>query len=217
MRLLTVILLTLTSAVAHSKTLNARLVDPPVSLDWGGQVTLSYEWYDISPTPGNFDARLTFNHSPWGLDNRNPLGSSMPGTISTCAPSSPDQTNYPATNGQNCTNCFAIPHGIGADFPGGLGPLTPGSAATLNWAAFNIAANGGPSASPTVGTSLSVSKLGTTKRKDGELQVTYGGHPLYYFAKDKKAGDVRGEGIVHFGGSWWVVSARGTEIASKTH
>jgi predicted lipoprotein with Yx(FWY)xxD motif len=70
-------------------------------------------------------------------------------------------------------------------------------------------------AKPTVGAGLSASKLGTTKRKDGKLQVTYGGHPLYYFAPDKKAGDVNGQGVVHFGGAWWVVSAAGVKITSR--
>lgn len=70
-------------------------------------------------------------------------------------------------------------------------------------------------ASPTVGRDLHASMLGTTKRTDGKQQVTYGGHPLYFFAKDTKAGDVRGEGIVHFGGTWWVVSAAGKPLTSK--
>ena len=70
-------------------------------------------------------------------------------------------------------------------------------------------------AHPAVGRGLHASMLGTTKRRDGKLQVTYGGHPLYLFAKDTKPGDVRGEGIVHFGGSWWLVSARGAEITAK--
>jgi len=70
-------------------------------------------------------------------------------------------------------------------------------------------------AKPTVGAGLKASKLGTTKRRDGKLQVTYAGHPLYFFAKDKKAGDVNGQGFVHFGGSWWVVSAAGMSIKSK--
>jgi predicted lipoprotein with Yx(FWY)xxD motif len=70
-------------------------------------------------------------------------------------------------------------------------------------------------AKPTAGAGLSASKLGTTKRKDGKLQVTYGGHPLYYFAPDKKAGDVKGQDIVHFGGAWWVVSAAGVKITSR--
>jgi predicted lipoprotein with Yx(FWY)xxD motif len=70
---------------------------------------------------------------------------------------------------------------------------------------------------PTVGRGLRASLLGTTKRKNGKLQVTYGGHPLYFFAKDTKRGDVRGEGVVHFGGSWWLVSPAGTEITRKPY
>jgi predicted lipoprotein with Yx(FWY)xxD motif len=57
--------------------------------------------------------------------------------------------------------------------------------------------------------------LGTTKRKDGKLQVTYNGHPLYFFALDKKAGDIKGQGYVHFGGTWWAVSAAGTKVTRK--
>ena len=69
--------------------------------------------------------------------------------------------------------------------------------------------------SPTIGAGLKASLLGTTKRRDGRLQVTYGGHPLYFFAEDKQAGDVNGQGFVHFGGAWWVVSAAGKKIAVK--
>jgi len=106
----------------------------------GGQVTVSFQWYEIQPTWGKFSERLTFNHTPWGLDNRNPLGSSMPGTISIGSPNSWDTVNYPATNGQNCTNCYAVPRGTGGNFNpinSGLGPLTPFSASTLNWATFS--------------------------------------------------------------------------------
>jgi predicted lipoprotein with Yx(FWY)xxD motif len=70
-------------------------------------------------------------------------------------------------------------------------------------------------AKPTVGTGLKASLAGTTKRKGGKLQVTYGGHPLYFFAQDKKAGDLNGQGFVHFGGTWWVVSAAGKKITVK--
>ena len=69
--------------------------------------------------------------------------------------------------------------------------------------------------SPTAGAGAKASLLGTAARKDGKLQVTYAGHPLYYFASDKKAGDVKGQGIVHFGGSWWAVSAAGASIKAK--
>jgi len=68
---------------------------------------------------------------------------------------------------------------------------------------------------PSVGAGLKASLLGTTKRKDGKLQVTYAGHPLYFFVQDKKVGQVNGQGFVHFGGSWWVVSAAGMSIKSK--
>jgi predicted lipoprotein with Yx(FWY)xxD motif len=70
-------------------------------------------------------------------------------------------------------------------------------------------------AKPTVGMGLKASLVGTTKRKSGKLQVTYGGHPLYFFAQDKKAGDLNGQGFVHFGGAWWVVSAAGKAIKLK--
>src|SRR2546421_4999364 len=68
---------------------------------------------------------------------------------------------------------------------------------------------------PTAGAGLDASTLGTTKRKDGKLQVTYNGHPLYFFQPDKKAGDINGQGYVHFGGSWWTVSAAGAKITTK--
>jgi predicted lipoprotein with Yx(FWY)xxD motif len=68
---------------------------------------------------------------------------------------------------------------------------------------------------PTAAAGLNASKLGTTKRKDGKLQVTYSGHPLYYFALDKKAGAIKGQGYVHFGGTWWTVSAAGTKVTTK--
>jgi predicted lipoprotein with Yx(FWY)xxD motif len=54
--------------------------------------------------------------------------------------------------------------------------------------------------------------LGTTKRKNGDRQVTYHGHPLYYFSEDSKAGQTHGEGLVEFGGEWNVVNKKGHEI-----
>ena len=51
--------------------------------------------------------------------------------------------------------------------------------------------------------------LGTSKRSDGATQVTYAGHPLYYFVKDAKPGDTNGEGLTGFGGRWDPVSKAG--------
>jgi predicted lipoprotein with Yx(FWY)xxD motif len=65
---------------------------------------------------------------------------------------------------------------------------------------------------PVGGPGVRASLLGTTKRKDGTLEVTYGGHPLYYFVTDRKPGQTTGEGIVQFGGPWWVISTSGKEI-----
>ena len=65
---------------------------------------------------------------------------------------------------------------------------------------------------PLAGTGVRKSLLGTTKRKDGTLEVMYGGHPLYYFVTDRKPGQTTGQGVNQFGGPWWVLSAAGKEI-----
>ena len=64
---------------------------------------------------------------------------------------------------------------------------------------------------PTAGSGLNGLLLGTTRRRDGTLQVTYGGHPLYYYVSDK-AGQVLCQNVEEFGGTWLVVSPRGTAI-----
>jgi predicted lipoprotein with Yx(FWY)xxD motif len=65
---------------------------------------------------------------------------------------------------------------------------------------------------PLAGPGVRKSLLGTTKRKDGKLEVTYGGHPLYYFVTDRKPGQTTGQGVDQFGGPWWVISAAGKEV-----
>ena len=65
---------------------------------------------------------------------------------------------------------------------------------------------------PLAGPGVRASLLGTTKRKDGKLEVTYNGHPLYYFVSDRKPGQTTGQGLIQFGGPWWVLSPAGKEI-----
>jgi predicted lipoprotein with Yx(FWY)xxD motif len=69
-----------------------------------------------------------------------------------------------------------------------------------------------PTGKPVPGPGVRASLLGTTKRKDGKLEVTYGGHPLYYFVTDHKPGQTTGQGVNQFGGPWWVISAAGKEV-----
>src|ERR1700756_362457 len=65
---------------------------------------------------------------------------------------------------------------------------------------------------PVAGRGVRASLLGTTKRTDGKLEVTYGGHPLYYFVTDRRPGQTTGQGVNQFGGPWWGLSAARKEI-----
>lgn len=65
---------------------------------------------------------------------------------------------------------------------------------------------------PHAGSGVSQALLGTITRPDGTMQVTYNGHPLYYFRADTSAGAARGQGITAFGAEWYVVGASGSKI-----
>jgi len=55
------------------------------------------------------------------------------------------------------------------------------------------------------------SQLGTTKRKDGAVQVTYAGWPLYTYAADSKPGDTNGQDVSSFGAQWYALQPNGEE------
>jgi len=59
------------------------------------------------------------------------------------------------------------------------------------------------------------SLTGTTTRKDGAVQVTYNGHPLYYFVGDKKPGEIECQAVVNFGAAWYVVDPNGNAITKS--
>jgi predicted lipoprotein with Yx(FWY)xxD motif len=68
------------------------------------------------------------------------------------------------------------------------------------------------SAMPMAGGGVSQSLLSTTKRADGTEQLTYNGHPLYYFSADSGSGMAKGQGLKAFGSDWYVLSAKGAKI-----
>jgi predicted lipoprotein with Yx(FWY)xxD motif len=68
------------------------------------------------------------------------------------------------------------------------------------------------SGKPTSGEGAMPADLGTTKRKDGTVQVTYKGHPLYTFAEDKKPGEANGN---EADGTWFALNEAGTAVMGK--
>jgi predicted lipoprotein with Yx(FWY)xxD motif len=65
---------------------------------------------------------------------------------------------------------------------------------------------------PVAGPGISAALLATSPRSDGTMQVTYNGHPLYYFVKDTGPGTTAGQGINGFGANWYVLNPAGTKI-----
>lgn len=62
---------------------------------------------------------------------------------------------------------------------------------------------------PTAGAGANSRLLGTVKRANGVLQVSYAGYPLYFYAGDKKAGDVKGQA---YQSRWYVVNTKGALV-----
>jgi predicted lipoprotein with Yx(FWY)xxD motif len=68
------------------------------------------------------------------------------------------------------------------------------------------------SGKPLASTGVKASLLGTTRRADGRLQVTYNHHPLYTFVKDLRKGQTNGEEVYAFGAEWYALSPGGARI-----
>jgi predicted lipoprotein with Yx(FWY)xxD motif len=69
---------------------------------------------------------------------------------------------------------------------------------------------------PQGGGAVAGSALGTIVRGDGDRQVTYHGHPLYYYAADaSKPGSTRGQEVDQFGAEWYLLAASGNPAASQ--
>ena len=69
------------------------------------------------------------------------------------------------------------------------------------------------SGAPQAGSGVAAGQLGTIGGSGGG-QVTYHGHPLYYYAGDARPGDTTGQGLDQFGAKWFVVAPNGDEIAN---
>jgi len=73
------------------------------------------------------------------------------------------------------------------------------------------------SAKPRASSGIDAGALGTIKRDDGDMQVTYHGHPLYYYAADASTpGKAKGEDIQQFGAGWYLVTAGGKPVETDS-
>jgi predicted lipoprotein with Yx(FWY)xxD motif len=67
---------------------------------------------------------------------------------------------------------------------------------------------------PVAGRGVEAKLLGTTKRKNGALQVTYNGHPLYYYSEDK-IGKIMCQHANMHGGLWLIIKPNGQPNTAK--
>jgi predicted lipoprotein with Yx(FWY)xxD motif len=75
-----------------------------------------------------------------------------------------------------------------------------------------------PVAAPKAGAKMPgvTGKVGSTKSTEGSSMATVGGWPIYTYVGDKAPGQVTGEGVATFGGTWWAVSPGGKPVKGKT-
>ena len=65
---------------------------------------------------------------------------------------------------------------------------------------------------PVAGTGVNAALLSTSPRPDGTLQVTYNGHPLYYYDDDHGPGTTAGQGESSYGAKWYLLTPAGLKI-----
>jgi predicted lipoprotein with Yx(FWY)xxD motif len=75
------------------------------------------------------------------------------------------------------------------------------------WPAFTSAGK------PQARGGVSAAQIATIK-SNGRRQVTYFGHPLYYYVGDKSSGETNGQGLKEFGALWYVLSSKGTAVTT---
>jgi predicted lipoprotein with Yx(FWY)xxD motif len=64
------------------------------------------------------------------------------------------------------------------------------------------------------GEAVNTTLFGVIPRTDGQTQLTYNGHPLYYYATDEAPGDVQGHQVEGAGGLWTAISPEGEPVSA---
>jgi predicted lipoprotein with Yx(FWY)xxD motif len=140
--------------------------------------------------------------------------------VAACGSSSTGAASSPSAAGSAVTIAVASNAKLGQILVDGSGRtvylFAADSGSTSN--CYNDCAGAWPpvitQGTPLAGAGATASLIGTTTRKDGSLQVTYAGHPLYYWVADKNPGDATGQALNNFGGAWYVLSPAGAEITT---
>jgi predicted lipoprotein with Yx(FWY)xxD motif len=83
---------------------------------------------------------------------------------------------------------------------------TLSQAGLAEWPAFTS------TATPMATGGVDAARIGTIAGPAGGRQVTYNGHPLYYFVGDRTPGSVSGQRLNDFGAVWYVLSASGNAV-----
>ena len=87
--------------------------------------------------------------------------------------------------------------------------MSNGTACTTIWPDSELPAG---MTAGVAGTGVTATLLGTATGPTGDKYLTYAGYPLYNFFHDAAPGDIKGEGITSFGGTWEMISPAGTLI-----
>jgi len=154
-----------------------------------------------------------------------PLGAALLATACSSAATTSSPSSAPAAGSSASASTTGTVISTQAGSAGAF--LTAGSGrAVYLWAkdGMNMSACTGACAAawppvPATGTltatgGAKASDLGTITRSDGTKQVTYDGHPLYYFVGDSAAGQTNGQGSDNFGAKWWLVATSGAKITA---
>ncbi len=64
-------------------------------------------------------------------------------------------------------------------------------------------------AKPKAAAGARAGQIGTTRRRDGRLQATYGGYPLYYYVGERRPFQIFCQNVFQYGGLWLVVGPSG--------